>query len=96
MTHKTGLVPFTKRFRKIRLKSKWNTAFRVVPVKHFGSNDTTAKSRAGPLLSMEKLKKILVWNFGNFTCRMERYIPFFKKIPTPSPRFTDNNKGTHA
>ena len=31
-----GCLPFTKSFRKIRMKRNWNTVFRVAPVENFG------------------------------------------------------------
>ena len=30
-----GCLPFTKSFRKIRMKRNWNTVFRVAPVENF-------------------------------------------------------------
>ena len=44
----------------------------------------------GGMVSMKKTKgafhstKILVWNFGNFTCPIKRYIPVAQTRPKPS------------
>ena len=38
-----GCLPFTKRFREIRLESKWNTTFWVVQQKISGNNERSEK-----------------------------------------------------
>ena len=38
-----GCLPFTKRFRKIRLERKWNITFLVAPAENFRSNGTSEK-----------------------------------------------------
>ena len=38
-----GCVPFTKRFREIRLERKWNTTFWVVQQKIYGNNERSEK-----------------------------------------------------
>ena len=48
-----GCLPFTKRFRKIRLQSKWNMTFLVVPVENFREQRNTRKD--SPVFSVRSI-----------------------------------------